>query len=365
MDVVEIAAAKVSQRPHNQEAKPDLNEVVRSLLNTLSDDERKNLAKEILGQQKAQGTVSVVEESELLKGFISDSRNRGLAENSLVSYRSVLKRFSEYQRRRGNHIAKIDSSVLEGFLSELRELGFRYNTLSNYYSVLSSFCEYLVFRGLKDANPVPAFEKRYLRSYKKMKPPTIRKLISVEEMARLVNSTMNARDKAILVLLAKTGIRRGELVNIDMGDVDWTDLSIRLKPHPKRSNPIVFFDDETSRALRAWLRVRPSRVDAGCQALFVGETGKRLMRSGVYNMVTKQAEKAGFHDPDSRRTEDHFTPHCFRHFFTTMLSRSGIDKDLLKELRGDARRDSMDVYRHIDPEELRKAYLAHVPELGT
>jgi integrase/recombinase XerD len=88
------------------------------------------------------------------------------------------------------------------------------------------------------------------------------------------------------------------------------------------------------------------------------------MRSGVYNMVINQAEKVGLHDPGSKRVEDHFTPHCFRHFFTTMLSRAGIDKDLLKELRGDARRDSMDIYRHIDLEELRKAYLAHVPELG-
>jgi site-specific recombinase XerC len=165
MDVVEIAATQASQIPQDQESRLDLNEVVRSLLNTLSDDERKNLAKEILGQQRIRGPVSLVEESELLKDFITDSRNRGLAENSLVSYRSVLKRFGNYQKRYDRYVAEIDSSVLEGFLSELRELGFRYNTLSNYYSVLSSFCEYLVFRGLKDINPVPAFEKRYLRSY--------------------------------------------------------------------------------------------------------------------------------------------------------------------------------------------------------
>ena len=164
--------------------------------------------------------------------------------------------------------------------------------------------------------------------------------------------------------MAKTGIRRGELVNIDLVDVDWSNQSIRLKAHPKRSNPIVFFDDETTRALQAWLRIRPSRSKKECPALFVGETGKRLKRSGVYNLVTRQAQKVGLHDPSSEDTKDRFTPHCCRHWFTTMLARAGIDKDLLKELRGDARRESMDVYRHIDPEELREAYLAHVPELG-
>ena len=80
--------------------------------------------------------------------------------------------------------------------------------------------------------------------------------------------------------------------------------------------------------------------------------------------MTSQAEYLGLHNPSSPKVEDHFTPHCCRHWFTTMLARAGIDKDLLKELRGDARRESMDVYRHIDPEELRKAYLASVPELG-
>jgi len=167
-----------------------------------------------------------------------------------------------------------------------------------------------------------------------------------------------------ITLLAKTGTRRDELVNIDLEDIDWTNQSIQLKEHPKRSNRIVFFDDETARILRAWLRIRPGRAGKECPALFINETGTRLKRSGVYNMVTKQAQKVGLHDPGSSKPENHFTPHCCRHWFTTMLARAGIDKDLLKELRGDARRESMDIYRHIDPEELRKAYLAHVPELG-
>lgn len=172
------------------EAAPDLSEVARALLRSLSADERKNLAREILGRQQA----PLVEESELLGGFLADSRNRGLAEGSLVSYRSFLRRFGNHQHRQDRHIAQIDSAVLEGFLAELRALGFKSNTLTNYFSVLSSLCEYLVFRGLMESNPVPAFEKRYLRRYKKMNPPTTRKLISIEEMARLINSTMDARD---------------------------------------------------------------------------------------------------------------------------------------------------------------------------
>ncbi len=220
---------------------------------------------------------------------------------------------------------------------------------------------------MMDANPVAAFGKRYLKMYKKKRPTLSsegRKLISVEEMAALINSTLDARNKAIITLLAKTGIRRNELIQIDLDDVDWEGRSIRLKRHPKRSNVLIFFDDETARILRGYLRIRSGRAKSGEKAFFVGETGKRLRRRGVYDAVAKQAAKVGLHDERSSRPEDHFTPHCCRHWFTTWLDRAGLNREYLKELRGDARREAMDIYRHIDSEELRKAYLAHVPELG-
>jgi integrase/recombinase XerD len=84
----------------------------------------------------------------------------------------------------------------------------------------------------------------------------------------------------------------------------------------------------------------------------------------LYNLVLKHAERVGLHDPDSEELEDHFTPHCFRHWFTTHLRRGGMSKDFIKELRGDSRREAVDIYDHIDHGELRKAYLAAIPRLG-
>ena len=181
-------------------------------------------------------------------------------------------------------------------------------------------------------------------------------------MSKLINTTSNPRDKAILTLLAKTGIRREELIQIDLSDINWQDQSIRLKKHPKRTNTLTFFDDETAEIIRRYLKVRDCLKADGTEALFVGKRG-RLQRNGVYNIVIKHAQRIGLHNPDSDKSEDHFTPHCCRHFFTTWMDRSGINREYLKELRGDIRGDAMDIYRHIDAEELRKAYLAHVPAL--
>jgi integrase/recombinase XerD len=192
-----------------------------------------------------------------------------------------------------------------------------------------------------------------------------RKLISIEQMSMLINSILDSRDRAIVTLLAKTGIRRKELIKIDVDDINWEEQSILLKPHPKRSNLTIFFDDECARILQRWLKTRNSlKLPPAFRALFVGERGERLERHGIYSIVTKYSEKVGLHNPKSKRIEDHFTPHCCRHWFTTHLRRNGLRREYLKELRGDARKEAVDIYDHIDKKELRRGYLAAVPLLG-
>jgi len=81
-------------------------------------------------------------------------------------------------------------------------------------------------------------------------------------------------------------------------------------------------------------------------------------------MIRAAAIRTGLHNASSDRMEDHFSPHCCRHWFTTHLRRAGMPREFIQELRGDARREAIDIYDHIDREELRKSYLAHVPQLG-
>ena len=140
--------------------------------------------------------------------------------------------------------------------------------------------------------------------------------------------------------------------------------SIRLKPTPKRTNRTVFFDDETAFILHRWLTARASRNSKNVKALFINNEGGRLNRNGVYTVVIKAAERIGLHNPSSERSEDHFGPHCCRHWFTTHLRRAGMSREFIQELRGDVRREAIDIYDHIDKKELRESYLAHIPQLG-
>ncbi|MCU4971159.1 tyrosine-type recombinase/integrase [Halobacteria archaeon AArc-m2/3/4] len=308
-------------------------------------------------------------EPDLIDDFVEDALLQGLSEGTLATYESNLRYFFEYTNLEANEIEKSD---LKSFLYHLREEkdgrrgnenGVAKRTINAYFSALSSFYSYLVYEEKVDRNPIPPFRERYLKKNDSSAKES-RQLISVAEMSGLVLATLNTRNKAIILLLAKTGIRRKELILIDVSDIDWEDQSIKLKPRAKRSNRTVFFDEECARYLKKWMKVR-EREKPETDALFINQEGDRLLKNGVYNAVTKNAERVGLHDPDSDDLEERFTPHCCRHWFTTHLRRSDMKREYIKELRGDNReQDSMDVYNHLDKEELKEAYLAHIPKLN-
>lgn len=299
----------------------------------------------------------------LMENFCKDCRLRNMSKESIRRYRSSLRIFADYFN--DTNLVEVDMQMLKDFLGYLKyERGVTHKTIENNFSALSAFYDYLVFEGITGKNMILPFRKRYLRMYKNGYDNPQRKLLTVEEMSKLLNSIMDPRDKAIAILLAKTGVRRGELLRIDIDDINWNDYSIMLKPTPKRSNRLAFFDDEGAIVLKRWLKIR-EKLDPKTRALFLSyETSDRLSRNGAYNAVVKYARRLGFHNSESPRLEDHFGPHCFRHWFTTWLIRNGMPREYVKELRGDKRKEAIDIYHHIDQEDLRRTYLACIPKLG-
>jgi integrase/recombinase XerD len=257
------------------------------------------------------------------------------------------------------------TATREDFLAYLKyrqSLGVKHGTLKGDFSSLSSFYDLLEEQGKsRSATELKSIQKKYLRQYKPDSEE--RQIISIEQAAQMVAGTIDTRDRAILLLLLKTGIRRGELASLDLSDVSLEGLSIRLKPTGKRSNRLVFFEEETKVALERWLTARARR--AGSEpALFLAPDGQRLGYRGIWYVVVQAAKRAGLHDPESEKLEERFGPHCCRHFFTSHLLRNGMRREYVKWLRGDAISEAIDIYFHISPEDVKKEYLTHVPQLG-
>jgi integrase/recombinase XerD len=299
--------------------------------------------------------------ADLIDRFGKDLKLRDLSPITCRIYPQKVTAFACFLQ---GDLKTVDKETLKSYLGYLKdEKGLKKKSIRLTFTALASFYDYLEDEKLVTSNPVRSMTK-YLRSYKQSNESQNKQLISVEEAAMLVNSVLDTRDKAIILLLLKTGIRCNELLSLDIQDLNLTEMTIRLKPTPKRSNRIVYFDQETADVLSRWLKAREARNKYGSSALFLSTRGKRLEISRVEKMLEKRAEMVGLHDSSSKRTEDHLTPHCCRHWFTTQLIRAGMSRDFVKELRGDVRGDAIDIYIHIDKKELQDSYLAHIPQLG-
>lgn len=300
------------------------------------------------------------DEPEILEEFISDCKVRNMSPQTIRMYRSNVRRFLQQVQ----DYESAGEDELKQFLQYLKdEREVSYKTMVNYFSAISSFYEYLMYKGVVDKNPALPVRKRYLKRYKKDNNNTKRQVPEPKKLSAFINFIPSIRDKAIVLLFLKTGVRRNELIDIDAKDINWEEHSIKLKQKPKRSNTTVYFDYETAKVLKRWIDIRNDR-EPDTDALFIGEQNERLKRHGVYKAVVRWAEKFGLHDPDSDDKEDKFTPHTLRHVFTTYLMRNGMQREFIKELRGDTRGEALDIYHHIDHDELRNEYEGAMPELG-
>jgi len=299
--------------------------------------------------------------SDLIERFHNDCNLRDMVTTMDYVYRT--RAYCAFLETRGKNPLNTDRDDLRDFLAHLKTKGLKFRTIDAIYTSLSAFYEFLIIEGLVEYNPVLPFRKYYLRRYKKDNDSETRKLISVEDASKLVNSILDTRDRCILVLLFKTGMRVGELTSLDVDDIDLDKGQVTLKLKKKRTNRVLFLDNEAIAILERWLVARKNRKGGEGQALFLSKIGTRITKRTVENSIEKHAERLSLHKPGAR-LEDRFTPHCCRHWFVTHLLRAGMSRDFVKELRGDARGEAIDIYNHIDKKELQESYLAHIPQLG-
>jgi integrase/recombinase XerD len=301
---------------------------------------------------------------ELIKAFQEDAKLRGMSSGASPQYGSLLKIFARFVHSKGYGLLNADRTILKDYIGYLKEEKKAQSTIRKNFAVLSVFYDFLVYEGHLKSNVVHEVRKRYLQTYKSDVASQTRQIISIDQMSMLINSVIDTRDKAIITLLAKTGMRRGELLALDIDDLNLGEMTIVLKPTPKRSNKIMFFDHEAAAILKKWLKARELYSKKKSNGLFITQNGDRLHRVRVNEIVRDAAIRVGLHDLKSDKLENHFGLHCCRHWFTTHLIRAGMPRDFVKELRGDARHDAIDIYNHIDKKELRESYLAHIPQLG-
>ena len=154
--------------------------------------------------------------------------------------------------------------------------------------------------------------------------------LTLEEVKRIINAANNLRDRLVIKLLARTGIRRSELCAIRIQDVDHERKLIYI-PHGKGGKPrSVPIDEDTLMDMKFYLGAR--HHGKLVQSNNTKTDGIDL--SGINEIVRKTAEKAGVKHPDPARK--HMNPHVFRHSFVRHLISLGMPPNYVQRLVGHA-----------------------------
>lgn len=209
-------------------------------------------------------------------------------------------------------------------------------------SALKSFYKYLTIRTKQlQENPVADLEYPKLRK-------SLPKYLTMEQSAALlkaVNGPNEKRDYAILMLFLNCGIRRSELVGLNITDVYEDRIRVIGKGNKER---FVYFGTSCRKAIDAYLVERNNKILTDNRALFGSRDGNRISVSAVHRLVKKALLQAGI---DSTQ----FSAHKLRHTAATMMLSGGVDVKTVQEVLGHENLNTTQIYTHIENTELKIA----------
>ena len=280
--------------------------------------------------------------------------------NTVASYRRDLVPWVghlEKQYHDNSGIARNDPLLLRLYLRKRSEDGISNRSLARFLSALSSFQKYLTGkRGYKE----------HLFELPNMKfKSTIPGFLTQKDTEKIFESAtfdsskdkyLHHRDFVILELLYSTGIRRTELAQLKVSDIDMSSglISVIGKGNKER---VVPMGENTASDVKSYLSARERFLKEKKQAapeILLNKSGHRLSVRSVNRLVNSFAQKHGMS----------FTPHTLRHTFATHLLENGADLMLIKEILGHASLSTTQKYTHVTAEAMKKQYQSSHPRSG-
>ena len=292
---------------------------------------------------------------------------KGFSRNTSDAYRNDLGQFWEFiqdQSNRDKHTnsngsgsenanqvwSAVDINVLNEYIEDLRgRKGYRDTTTARKVASIKSFFGFLSENNIITEDPTESIGSPRVGR-------TLPKFLPEEEVTSLLDTAYKSgtneghRDAVIMELLYATGLRVGELVSLNMQDVDLSESYIRcmgkgskeriVHLYPKALEELRRYMKHARVALIGHRRTEPS--------LFVNHRGERLTRQWVWTILKTYAQKAGI--------QQNITPHTLRHSFATHLLQNGASLRHVQELLGHSSISTTQVYTHLTNGYVEKEY---------
>lgn len=270
------------------------------------------------------------------------------SDRTAAEYLGDLKLFAEFVQKDAaadRVLLEATTSNIRQFLMDMTRRRLSAAAVRRRVAALRAFYKFAKRENLRADNPVTDIGMVKL-------PGRLPKAISLKDTERLLTTKPNAalpewqrrRDAAILELLYATGIRRAELVGIDVADIDFEQRTIRVVGKGNKER-FVIFNSFAHEALDRYLALRPPSSDG---ALFVSRLGHRLSYPQVGNIFRLFVKLSGL--------EGKITPHTMRHSFATHLHQRGVDIMTIKELLGHESVATTQIYSKVTLSHIKSAY---------
>lgn len=235
-------------------------------------------------------------------------------QSSFASVRLFLAFYGESGKRDLEEIERVD---LEAFIEHEQDRGIRISTVRTRLACIIAFLHFLMEQDVISG----AFLKRSIKLKlpdllpRAMNPADVRKLLSVID---------DIRDRALFLLLLRTGMRIGEALGLKLNDLDIRDRKIHLFEGEKNSmGRVVYLSDDALFAIKLWLR----RRDKNKELVFYGRGNRSICYSTGRNRFVKYLKKAELEQKG-------YTVHCLRHTFASELLNAGMRLECLQQLLG-------------------------------
>jgi len=286
-----------------------------------------------------------VGQTELAAFLTRLATERRLSPHTVAAYKhDLLALLAFCEREEIRAFGALDSFAIRRFAAESHRKGLGARSVARRLSAVRTFLNYLIEIGQLKSNAgvhvqAPKAPRRL--------PATL----DADQVASLLaisgDDPITLRDRAMLELFYSSGLRLGELVGLNLGDVDAADRIVRVLGKGSKTR-VVPVGKQALAALHDWLAVRAEVARPGELAMFVGRQGARVSPRMVQKHVNDWARKQG--------TPTRVYPHMLRHSFATHVLESSGNLRAVQEMLGHASLSTTQIYTHLDFQHLAQVY---------
>ncbi|MCP4148598.1 MAG: site-specific tyrosine recombinase XerD [bacterium] len=279
---------------------------------------------------------------------------KGLAENTLLSYKQDLEKFGNYlHEKKIDHIDLPENDALD-FIKAVSMGGCSLSTQAHQISVLKTFYKYLIFEDKMDYNPMSNID-----SPKKWK--NLPKYLTIKQVSELLelpdmNTPYGQRDKAILELMYATGLRISETITLQKGNVYMEDSFLRVMGKGNKER-VIPFGEKAREFMQKYLdNTRPvlqKKSPTLNDFMFLNRNGGKLSRQGLWKVIKGYATLLGVYAT--------LTPHTLRHSFATHLLEQGADLRSIQLMLGHSNISTTEIYTYVAKQRVKQIYDRYHP----